>query len=430
MSSRDDCSQSRPPALAAIVPGGEPADPLRRLAALGAGELRSLGLSGDEALAFADASGAELAELARRAARLRDEAWGHCLTYSPKVFLPVTNLCRNHCDYCAFRRSPGDPGEWTMRPSEIEDTFRAGSRQGCIEALLCLGDTPETAFPTYRAALSEFGHGSTVDYLVWASQRALDLGLLPHTNAGILSSEDMQRLKRSNPSLGLMLENVSERLCQRGMPHHRAPDKRPGRRLSMLERAGGLRIPFTTGILVGIGETRRERVEALLAIRDVHVRHGHIQEVIVQNFTPHEGTAMAQGRPLPDEEMLHAVALARLILPSDVSVQSPPNLNPARTALLLDAGINDLGGISPLTPDYINPDRPWPNVLALEEAVRSHGFELAPRLPIYDAFIEKPGFLDAALRDPILAARNRVRERAGLVTAHQTDAPRRGADLS
>lgn len=386
-----------------------------------------MSLSDDDALAWADATGSLLADIAARAAQSRDRVWGRTLTYSPKVFLPVTNLCRNRCDYCTFRRSPGDAGEWTMRPGEIEQTLGAARSRGCIEALLCLGDTPETAFPSYRETLSGFGHASTVSYLDWASRRALALGLLPHTNAGILSPGDMQLLRRSNPSLGLMLESASERLCQRGLPHHRAPDKRPARRLAMLRAAGELRIPFTTGILVGIGETRRERVEALLAIRAVHARHGHVQEVIVQNFTPHEGTRMALGDPLPDEEMLHAVAMARLILPDDVSVQSPPNLNPARTALLLDAGINDFGGISPLTPDYINPDSPWPNIVALRSAVRAHGFELAPRLPIYDAFIEAPGFLDDGLGESVRAARRRLQESGNPGAAREAGPAREGA---
>jgi FO synthase len=339
-----------------------------------------------------------------RAASLRDAAWGRRLTYSPKVFLPVTNLCRNRCDYCAFRRSSGDAGEWTMAPDDIVRTLADAHEKRATEALLCLGDTPETAFASYRATLSSFGHRSTVDYLVWAGRRALEIGLLPHTNAGILSRDEMQRLKAVNVSLGLMLENVSERLCQKGEPHHRAPDKRPRVRLRMLEEAGELRIPFTTGILVGIGETRAERVEALLAIRDLHERYGHIQEVIVQNFTPHENTPMADRSEPTDDDIAHAVAVARLILPTDISVQAPPNLNPSRTELLLSSGINDFGGISPVTPDYINPDRPWPHVERLTAQVEALGFELAPRLPIYDAYVDRPGFLEPELRPRVEAA--------------------------
>jgi FO synthase len=242
---------------------------------------------------------------------------------------------------------------------------------------------------------------------VWAAQVALEHGLLPHTNAGVLSREDMVRLRPVNVSLGLMLENISPRLCEKGMPHHRAPDKRPERRMQMLHEAGELAIPFTTGILVGIGETRRERIDSLLAIRDIHERYGHIQEVIVQNFTPRPGIVMADVDPQQDQEMAHAVAMARLILPPDVSVQAPPNLNPARTALLIASGINDFGGISPVTPDYINPRHPWPHLAQLSAACASAGFELTPRLPIYPRFVA-PGFLDAALDAPTRAATRRL----------------------
>jgi FO synthase len=358
-----------------------------------------------EALALADISGSGVAELMARAARVRDEAWGRQLTYSPKVFLPITNLCRNRCEYCAFRRSPGDPGEWTMSPCEIERALLVAERQGCSEALLCLGDTPETVFAGYRSTLESFGHDSTIAYLDWISRRALELGLLPHTNAGVLGASEMQRLKAVNVSLGLMLETISSRLCKRGMPHFRAPDKRPERRLTMLHEAGRLRIPFTTGILIGIGETPRERVEALLAVRDAHLRYGHVQEVIIQNFTAHAGTPMLLMPEPPGEVMAHTVAIARLVLPSDVSVQAPPNLNLDRTRLIVAAGINDFGGISAITPDYINPDRPWPVVAALAKQVCELGFELAPRLPIYDRFIDTPGFLEPALVPRVERAR-------------------------
>jgi FO synthase len=284
-----------------------------------------------------------------------------------------------------------------MTPDEITFALRDAREKGAVEALFCLGDTPETAFPAYRATLASFGQSSTVDYLEWAGRAALDVGLLPHTNAGILSAREMERLKAVNVSLGLMLENVSDRLCKKGEPHHRAPDKRPQARLRMLEEAGRLRIAFTTGILVGIGETRAERIEALLAIRELHDRFGHIQEVIVQNFTPHAGTIMASAEEPSDGDIAHAVAMARLVLPPDVSVQAPPNLNPDRTELLLASGINDFGGISPVTPDYINPDRPWPVVDRLAAQVSAHGFELAPRLPIYGAYVERPGFLEPGL---------------------------------
>jgi FO synthase len=360
-------------------------------------------LSDEEALALADgdAAGGDLAVAIRAAAcAVRDARFGTVVTYSPKVFLPLTNLCRNHCDYCSFRRSPGEPGEWTMTPAEIEEQLARARELGCAEALFCLGDKPEKAFSAYRRTLATLGQESTVEYLHWAGSKALAHGLLPHTNAGLLTDADMTRLKEVNVSLGLMLECASPRLCQPGMPHHRAPDKRPDRRLAMIDAAGRLRIPFTTGILVGIGETRRERVESLLAIRDAHRRHGHIQEVIVQNFRAVPGVPMSHAPEPDDEEVTLAVAMARLILDGDISLQAPPNLNPASAEALLASGLNDFGGISPVTPDYINPRHPWPHIDALGDACARAGFTLRPRASIYDRYVERPGFLDPRLVVP------------------------------
>lgn len=359
--------------------------------------LGSTPLSDAEALLLGETTPDQLPDLVLRAARIRDEAWGRIATFSPKVFLPLTNVCRNRCDYCSFRKSPGDEGAWTMSHAEVDALVGRAQQQGCAEALFCLGDKPELAFAAYRDALKSIGHQSTVEYLYWAAERALEHGLLPHTNAGILSRQDMQRLRPVNVSLGLMLENISARLCEKGMPHHRAPDKRPHVRVKMIREAGELKIPFTTGILIGIGETRRERVESLLAIRDLHREYGHIQEVIVQNFVTRPGIAMADAPEPDDYEIAHTVALARLILDREVSLQAPPNLNPHRTALLLRAGINDFGGISPVTPDFINPRHPWPLLQALEVACAAEGFALRPRMPIYDAYVEREGFLDARL---------------------------------
>ena len=364
-------------------------------------------LSNDDALLLAEAGPADLPPLLAAAAGKRDAAWGRVATFSPKVFLPLTNVCRNRCDYCSFRRSPGDDGAWTMSHAEVLAALDRAAEQGCVEALFCLGDKPEGAFRHYREELARIGHESTVEYLYWAAERALERGLLPHTNAGVLSTSDMQRLRSVNASLGIMLENISERLCEPGMPHHRAPDKRPGVRMKMMREAGALAIPFTTGILIGIGETRRERIASRLSIRDLHGEHGHIQEVIVQNLTPRPGVPMAEHDEPADDEMAHAVALARLILPADVSLQSPPNLNPTRTALLLAAGINDFGGISPVTPDYINPRHPWPHLDQLYAACEREGFSLRPRAPIYDRYVT-PGFLDPRLEAPVQAARARL----------------------
>jgi FO synthase len=365
-------------------------------------------LSEEGALALADLHEAELPALLKAAAAVRDRQWGHRVTYSPKVFLPVTNLCRDRCDYCSFRRSPGEDGEWTMAPAEVGAWLERGRERGCAEALLCLGDRPESAFAAYRRTLAQWGHANTIDYLIWVSRAALAADLLPHTNAGILSREEMAQLKEVNVSLGLMLENVADRLCAKGMPHHRAPDKRPARRLRMIEEAGRLRIPFTTGILVGIGETRRERIEALLAIRRLHREYGHIQEVIVQVFRAHPGTRMGGAVEASDADVAHAMAVARLVLDPEVSVQAPPNLSADAIALLLQAGLNDFGGISPVTPDYINSRYAWPHVDRLSEACRAAGYELAPRLAVYDAFVAREGFLCEALRGPTDAVKARL----------------------
>lgn len=368
------------------------------------------GLPRDEALRLVGTSGPSTGELTRAARQIRDARWGRTATFSPKVFLPVTNLCRNRCDYCSFRRSPGDDGEWTMSPDEIERALAQGAAHGCSEALLCLGDKPESAFGAYRRTLATYGHQDTVDYLVWTCEQALARGLLPHTNAGILSREDMARLRPLNASLGLMLETASERLCEPGMPHHRAPDKRPRRRLAMLREAGELRIPFTTGILIGIGETEAERVEALLAVGELHREHGHIQEVIVQSFRARPGIPMAQSPEPSDEELCRAIALARLVLDPEISVQAPPNLSPTSTRALLDAGINDFGGISPVTPDYINHLHPWPHIAALRGACEEAGFALLPRLPVYPPFVRARDFVDPGLRPSIDRAAVRLAE--------------------
>jgi len=367
---------------------------------------RSAPLGASEALALADLPAAQLPDLMARARARRDGAWGSVVTYSPKVFLPLTNLCRNRCDYCSFRRSPGDAGEWTMSPDEVVRSLRSARAAGCVEALFCLGDRAD-GWKSYRDLLQSWGHEDTVAYLRWAAEAALAEGLLPHTNAGILSREDMAVLRPVNVSLGLMLESVSERLCERGGPHHGAPDKRPAVRIGMTREAGTLRVPFTSGVLLGIGETARERVQTLLEIRRLHAEHGHIQEVIVQNFRAGPLTPMASSPEPEAPEVLHAVCMARLILPDDVSVQAPPNLNPGATAALLSAGLNDFGGVSPITPDFINPGHAWPHLERLEREVAQAGFTLRPRLPVYDRYCST-AWLDDRLQGPVGAARARL----------------------
>lgn len=344
-----------------------------------------------------------LEAVAARARARADAAWGNAITFSPKAFLPITNLCRNRCDYCAFRRSPGDPGEWTMSPDEITRTLKRASRLGCVEALLCLGDTPETAFASYRRLLAGWGFESTAQYLRWAGEEALRHGLIAHTNAGILTDAELRLLRPVNASMGLMLESVSERLCEPGQVHHRAPDKRPAVRIGMTERAGELRIPFTSGLLIGIGETLEETVETLETIADLHARYGHIQEVIVQNFRAHEGTRAATTEEPDAAHFLRVIALARCLLPEEVSLQAPPNLLPCPLPDLVAAGINDLGGISPLTPDYINPGHAWPHLGSLERELATMGRSLRARLPVYPRFVS-----DTWVDEPARSALSKV----------------------
>ncbi len=365
-------------------------------------------LTDEEALTLAHLDNDALPALFDAARTIRDARWKRRVTFSPKVFLPLTNLCRNRCGYCSFRASPSDAHAATMTPRDIAHVLEAGREQGCVEALFCLGDKPETVFPTYRRELASYGHGGTVDYLHWGSRLALSLGLLPHTNAGILTADDMRVLREVNVSLGLMLETSSARLSQKGMPHGSAPDKLPSVRLKMLAEAGIGKIPFTTGILIGIGETRRERVESILAIRDSHLAYGHIQEVIVQSFRARPGIPMHTAPEPTDDEVAHAIAVARLVLPPDVGVQAPPNLNPDATAMLLASGINDFGGISPVTKDFINPHHPWPHLGELADLLAREGYTLAPRLPVYDAYVDTPGWLDPSLYDQTARIRARL----------------------
>jgi 7,8-didemethyl-8-hydroxy-5-deazariboflavin synthase CofG subunit len=322
------------------------------------------------------------------------------ITYSRKVFLPLTNLCRDYCGYCTFRRDPGQPGAHTMAPDEVMEVVRAGERMGCTEALFSLGDKPELFFPEMRDTLRRFGYKSTLHYLEAMCEKVLrESSLLPHPNPGLMSAEWLERLSRVAPSMGLMLETSSARLLVKDAAHDNAPDKEPAKRLRVIEGAGRHNIPFTTGVLIGIGETLEERVDSLIAIRDLHDKYGHIQEVIVQNFRAKSGTPMAHW-PEPDrEEMLRTLAVARLLMPM-MNIQAPPNLSDPHYADLLDAGINDWGGVSPLTPDFINPEKPWPHLQQLQQRTAAKGFELRQRLPVYPEFAEQ-----AAAHSDLLAQR-------------------------
>jgi FO synthase len=338
-------------------------------------------------------------------ARLRRDARGPArTTYSRKVFIPLTQLCADVCHYCTFAKAPRNLKAAYLPPHEALDIARRGAAMGCKEALFTLGDAPERRYAAARDALTALGFARTVDYLAHVAELVLkETGLLPHINAGVLNAQDYRLLRGVSASMGLMLESASTRLCARGGPHFGSPDKHPAARLASLTAAGDAHVPMTSGILVGIGETEAERIEALVVLRDLHRRHGHIQEVIVQNFQAKAGTKMADALSPTEDEFLRAVASARIVLDDDVSVQAPPNLNDARLAALLDAGIDDWGGVSPVTIDHVNPEAPWPQLARLETVCARAGRPLAERLTLYPRFAcAAETWLDAAMRPSVL----------------------------
>jgi FO synthase len=340
-----------------------------------------------EAVALRDAP---LADVLDAAARVRDAAHGRRVTFSPKVFIPLTMLCRDHCGYCTFAKPPARVGAPFLDLDDVRRIAEAGRDVGCHEALFTLGEAPEARYPDAAAWLHAHGYASTVEYLVAASAMVLEeTGLLPHANAGALDRAALEQLRATSPSQGMMIETLAARLADPGGPHHRAPDKTPARRLATLDAAGQARVPFTTGILVGIGETFEERVDALLAIRDAHERHGHVQEVIVQNFLAKPGTAMHAQPSCPRDEYLRTIAVARLVLPEGVHLQAPPNLSDDLGGILA-AGIDDWGGVSPVTPDHVNPERPWPALERLRSTTEAADMVLAPRLTVYPEYVRDP----------------------------------------
>ena len=335
------------------------------------------------------ASDEELPSLLAAAVSVKQRFHPGVVTYSRKVFLPLTNLCRDYCGYCIFRRDPADAGAHTMTPDEVLAVAKAGEKLGCREALFSLGDKPELAFPEMRATLRKLGYKSTLHYLEAMCELVLrETSLLPHANPGLMSEEWVERLGAVCPSLGLMLETTSRALLLAGAAHDRAPDKVPALRLRTIEDAGKHQIPFTTGLLIGIGETPEDRVDTLLAIRDMHRRYGHIQEVIVQNFRVKPAIPMASWPEPSRGEMLRTVAVARLLL-GNMNLQAPPNLSSPDYDSLLAAGINDWGGVSPLTPDFINPEAPWPQLAELERRTEAAGQRLAHRLCVYPEFVQQ-----------------------------------------
>ena len=358
-----------------------------------------------EALALLKADGKSLADLCQVAAGLRDRGKGRVVTFSPKVFIPLTRLCRDYCGYCTFRQEPATASTLYLTPEEVLAVAGAGQGMGCTEALFTLGERPEQRYPEARDWLARRGYATTLQYLAAMCKLVLEeTSLLPHANPGTMSRREMAALQPCNPSLGLMLESTSEKLYASGGPHELAPSKRPRVRLRTTEIAGELGIPFTSGILIGIGETRRDRIDSLLALRDLHQTYGHIQEVIIQNFKAKPNTAMSGSPDASSAEMLWTVAVARIILGENINLQVPPNLSARDYQIYLDAGINDWGGVSPLTIDYVNPEAPWPGLPDLRDRTLSMGFELRPRLPVYpEYFVNTDQYLPTALRTRALA---------------------------
>ncbi len=354
-----------------------------------------------EAMALCGVSGDSISEMCRAASELRDRGKGKTVTFSPKVFIPLTRLCRDFCGYCTFRQDPSEAGDSLyLTPEQVLDVAKAGQRLGCTEALFTLGERPEQRYPEAREWLQHRGYRTTLAYLADVCKLVLEeTDLLPHANPGTMSRYEIAALQPFNPSVGVMLESTSPRLYEAGGPHEYAPSKRPRVRLRTMEIAGELGLPFTTGILIGIGETRQERIDSILAIRQIHARYGNIQEVIIQNFRAKPDTPMGREPDATSIELLWTVAAARLLLGPGVNIQVPPNLSANDYHVYLDAGINDWGGISPLTIDYVNPEAPWPGIAELRDRTRSMGFELRPRLPVYpEFFVDSDSFLPPQLK--------------------------------
>ena len=336
----------------------------------------------EEILAIADQ--AAMIDILRAAASLRDLGHAGAISYSRKVFIPLTHLCRDVCHYCTFAQVPRKVKAPYLTPDEVLKIAADGAKAGCKEALFTLGDKPELRYKAARDGLKELGQDSTLSYLRDMAEMVFnETGLFPHLNPGLMNANELSELRKVSISMGIMLESASDRLGEKGMPHHGSPDKVPARRLETIALAGEARVPFTSGLLIGIGETRQERIESLLALRTVNEPYGHIQEIIVQNFRAKEGTLMVNA-PEPDlNELLWTIGMARLIFGSTMNIQAPPNLSPGVLPQIVDAGINDWGGVSPVTPDFVNPEAPWPHIQELANETAAAGKVLIERLAIY-----------------------------------------------
>lgn len=363
-------------------------------------------MDGSDALALLAAGPEDTPGLCEAAAMLRDRGKGKIITFSPKVFIPLTHMCRDFCGYCTFRKDPKQAGkDLFMTPEQVLAVAGAGASMGCTEALFTLGERPEQRYPEAKEWLEHRGFKTTLEYLTHCCQLVLvETAMLPHANPGTMARREIAALQPFNPSMGLMLESTSDALYAEGGPHEFAPSKRPRVRLRTLELAGELRVPFTTGILIGIGEDRRDRAESLLAIAGLHAQHGHVQEVIIQNFRAKPDTAMEGAPDAETTELLWTVSVARLILGANANLQVPPNLSADNYQIYLEAGINDWGGVSPLTIDFVNPEAPWPALNDLKNKTEAAGFQLQPRLPVYpEYFLDTKEFLPDALRSKVLA---------------------------
>jgi 7,8-didemethyl-8-hydroxy-5-deazariboflavin synthase len=350
--------------------------------------------------------------IASIARNIRNKIKAGSITYSRKVFINLVNLCRDTCSYCTYKKQPADKLVSMMSPSQVLAIAEAGKKLGCTEALFVTGERPEQRYPEAREWLRSVGHSSTVEYIREMSDLVLQkTGLLPHTNAGTLTKKEMSVLRDNNVSLGMMLESSSERLLGKGMPHELAPSKNPKARIKALEDAGQLKIPLTTGLLVGIGESPEELIDALYVIKEIHHKYGHIQEIIMQNFVPKPETGMAKSLPTSYDYFFKSIALVRIIMPQ-MNIQVPPNLSPENFGKFIDAGINDWGGISPITIDHVNPESPWPSIESIKRVTNSRGYQLRARLPIYPEFLDKDdGFIPDKLRSYI----NLLSDDAGLI---------------
>ena len=362
----------------------------------------SCAFSREEALKLADIS--DTAALCKIARGMRDSYYGSNVTYSKKIFVPLTYLCRDVCHYCTFAKTPRRIENPYLSVDEVLSICREGAKLGCQEALFTLGEKPELRYKVAREALTSLGFETTLEYVAHVAERVMtETGVLPHINAGNLTEQEITYLRKVRGSMGIMLESASQRLCEKGMPHYGSPDKVPEVRIHTMELAGQQNVPFTTGILIGIGETRLERIESLLAIRSVHENYGHIQEIIVQNFRAKPDTKM-RAAPEPDlNELLWTIAVSRLIFGPEMSIQAPPNLSPGVLPQLVNAGINDWGGVSPLTPDHVNPEAPWPHLENLARETEVAGKFLEQRLTIYPVYIKEIGkWVDSRVRSTVL----------------------------